>query len=161
MNDIIDDLDEDNLNSEENSQFDPQLLDGEYERMGNEGEKVVEQMMEMDNIIKNSGWLDDSLDGIPGIDLTVVQPQVLQPASKWDAAAENARQHYINEKSQNIPAHPNKDKKSVSYMLDNDVKIVDKSYLLKTFKPNDQKSQDLTNDTTRKFDLNSEQECAF
>ena len=46
-------------------------------------------------------------------------------------------------------------------MLDNDVKIVDKSYLLKTFKPNDQKSQDLTNDTTRKFDLNSEQECAF
>jgi len=56
-------------------QVDSHLLDEEYEHIGKEGERVIRQMMEMDEIIKNSGWLDKSHDGLPTVNLSVVEPE--------------------------------------------------------------------------------------
>jgi hypothetical protein len=52
-------------------------------------------MMEMSNIIKNCGWLNDCVDGLPNVDTSAVQPEVIQAASKWDAAVQAKRQQYI------------------------------------------------------------------
>ena len=42
----------------------------------------------MDNIIKNSGWMNESIDGLPSVNLSPVQPEVQQAAGKWDAAVQ-------------------------------------------------------------------------
>ena len=44
--------------------------------------------MEMDNIIKNSGWMQESVDGIPNRELDFIQPETIQSASKLDAAVQ-------------------------------------------------------------------------
>ena len=44
--------------------------------------------MEIDNIIKNSGWMQESVDGIPNTELDIIQPEIIQSASKWDAAVQ-------------------------------------------------------------------------
>jgi len=86
--DILEDLDNEKLNSGENFEVDDQILDTEYDRIGEKGQRTIEQMMDMDNIIKECGWLNDCVDGVPVVDLTPAQPEVLQGASKWDAAVQ-------------------------------------------------------------------------
>ena len=53
-NEVLDDLDHDQLHAGEDFETNEQPDDG-YDRIGAEGQKVIEQMMEMENIIKNSG----------------------------------------------------------------------------------------------------------
>ena len=66
--------DDDQFYEGEEFQVDSHLSDEEYEHIGKEGERVIRQMMEMDEIIKNSGWLDKSHNGLPTVDLSVVKP---------------------------------------------------------------------------------------
>jgi hypothetical protein len=45
-------------------------------------------MLEMDDIIKNCGWTDASVDGLHSIDIPPVQLEVFQNASRWDPAVQ-------------------------------------------------------------------------
>ncbi|KIM84091.1 hypothetical protein PILCRDRAFT_56716, partial [Piloderma croceum F 1598] len=69
MDALLDDLDNENLIEGEDFGIDEHQVNGEYDRIGKEGEKVIEQMMEMDHIVKNSGWLNECVDGLPLVDL--------------------------------------------------------------------------------------------
>jgi hypothetical protein len=50
------------------------------------------------------------MDGLPSVDLAVVQPDILQEASKWDAAVQVKRQQLLNEKNCHIPSRPTQKK---------------------------------------------------
>jgi len=81
------DLDDDLLHSGANFEVENDGIDAEYDKIGEEGTKVIHQMLEMDNIIKNCGWTDASVDGLPLIDISPVQPEIPQNASSWDASS--------------------------------------------------------------------------
>jgi hypothetical protein len=83
-NEMLDDLDEDELNSEANLEDDNHILDSEYDRIGDQGRWLVEQMMETANIVKNSGWMNESIDGVPEHDTNAIQPERMQGVAKWD-----------------------------------------------------------------------------
>ena len=102
----MEDLDEEQLNSGENFEIDSLIIDDEYDRIGNEGEKVIEQMMEMDNIVKNCGWMNECIDGLPNVDTNAIQPDIIQGASKWDAAVQVKQQQYIEEKNSKYAKSP-------------------------------------------------------
>ena len=59
--------------------------------------------------------------------------------------------HIISKSSFKIKADPN----------ENDVKIIDRSYLQKSFKAKSAVAQKLINETVQEFTLNAEQERAF
>jgi len=59
----------------------------------------------------------------------VVQPDILQGATKWDAAVQAKRQQFIDEKTQHIPSNPKLNKRSNDDSLGNNVRIVDRKYL--------------------------------
>jgi len=115
-------------------------------------------MLEMDGIIKNSGWMNESIDGLSSVDLSPVQPKVMQGASKWDAAVQTKRQQYLDEKSRHMPNHPGKTKQN---KFNNSVKIINKEYLQNGFKHTDQSAHDAIDNIIAKFSLNCEQERAF
>ena len=58
----------------------------------------------MDNIVKNCGWMGESIDGVSDIDLNIVQPEIIQGASKWDAAVQAKQQEFL-EKNHHMPAY--------------------------------------------------------
>ena len=118
---MLDDLDDDQLNSGESFENDKHVEDGHYDRIGNEGKHVIEQMMEMDNIIKNSGWMQESVDGIPNTELNIIQPEIIQSASKWDAAVQAKQQQFLEEKNCHMPTHPNSKQLKKDETFGNDV----------------------------------------
>ena len=118
-------------------------------------------MLEMDNIIKNSGWMNENVDGLSSVNLSPVHSEVLQAASKWDAAIQAKRQQYLDEKNSNMPNHQKILGKIKHNEIHNEVKIVNKEYLQKDFKHIEKSVQDGIDKTVTEFNLNSEQEHAF
>jgi hypothetical protein len=161
LQDLPDDFDENLLHTGDDFELNNEDFDSEYDQIGKEGDKIIQQMLEMDNIIKNSGWMNESVDGLPSVDLSPVQPEVLQAASKWEAAVQAKRQQYIDEKNRNMPNHPKLLEKTQENGYHNEVKIINKDYLQRDFKHIEKSAQDVIDKTVADFNLNSEQERAF
>jgi hypothetical protein len=121
-NEILDDLDEDELNSGENFEDDNHISEAEYDRIGDEGRRVVEQMMEMDNIVKNCGWMNESIDGAPECDINAIQPERMQGAAKWDAVVQAKKQEILEERKHHMPTHPTSKKNPEGEKSDDNVK---------------------------------------
>ena len=136
-------------------------MDEQFEHIGQEGERVIRQMMEMEGIVKNSGWLDDSDDGLPTVDLKAVEPEIFQVASKWDTAVQNRHQQYLDKKYSHIPTHPTHRKNTSNHMLNGEVKIVDKVYLEKSYNLTNTEAASTVDMTVKEFNLNCDQEQAF
>jgi len=132
-------------------------IDAEYDKIGEEGTKVIHQMLEMDNIIKNCGWTDASVDGLPLIDISPVQPEILQNASSWDAAVQVKQQQYLDEKNHHMPSHPTSKENLKLDLFSNNVKITNKSFLQKVFKHEDKIISDVVDSTVHEFNLNADQ----
>ena len=132
-NEILDDLDEDELNSGENFEDDNHILEAEYDRIANERRWLVEQMMEMDNIVKNCGWMNESIDGVPEYDTNAIQPERMQGAAKQDAVVQAKKQEVLEERKHHMSTNPMSEKNPKGERSDDNVKIVDKSYLEKRF----------------------------
>jgi hypothetical protein len=81
-NKMLNDSDEDELNSGANFEDENNILDPEYDRIGDEERQPVEQMVKMDNIVKNCGWMNESIDGVPEHDTDAIQPERMQSAAK-------------------------------------------------------------------------------
>lgn len=101
------------------------------------------------------------MDGLPSVDLAVVQPDILQEASKWDAAVQVKRQQLLNEKNRHIPSRPTQKKNSKTDALGTDVRIVDKKFLEQTYHTGNESSQNIIDCTVKDFSLNTDQERAF
>jgi len=89
-------------------------------------------MAEIQKIVTSAGWLDQCPDGNTHMDFTEINPEELPP-SRWDAAVQEKRQQVLAERNQALPAQSGKGVGKDPNQ--NDVKIVDRSYLEKTLKP--------------------------
>ena len=124
-------------------------------------ENFEKRLEEMKRIIISSGWLDQSTDGLPDVDLTVYGPDVMQAAHKWQAAVQAKRQQLIAEKNKNMPKQQDNKYTTRKDPLTDDVKVVNKAYLDKTYRAGTTKEQDIIESTCSKYNLNTDQERAF
>ena len=85
-------------------------------------------------------------------------PETLPP-SQWDATVQEQRQQVLSERNKALPAQSGK--RAGKDPNQNNVQIVDRSYLQKDFKAQSDVAQNLIEDVIEKFELNSDQERAF
>jgi len=130
----------------------------QYTSIGKRGHQRIEQMAEIQKIVTSAGWLDQCSDGPMQLDFAEINPEELPP-SRWDAAVQEKRQQVLSDRNQALPAQSGK--KFGKDPNQNDVQIVDRSYLERNFKAQSEAAQNLIEGVVMKFDLNSEQERAF
>src|SRR6202167_2696649 len=130
----------------------------QYTSVGKKGQQRLEQMAEIQKIVTSAGWLDQCPDGPPSMDFTQIEPEELPP-SQWDAAVQEKRQQVLVERNKALPTQSGK--QTSKDPNQNDVQIVDRSYLQKNFKAQSETAQKLIEDVIEKFELTSEQERAF
>jgi hypothetical protein len=126
--------------------------------VGKKGQQRLEQMAEIQKIVTSTGWLDQCLDGPLSMDFIEIEPEELPP-SQWDAAVQEKHQQVLVERNKALPAQS--EKKSGKDPNQNDVQIVDRSYLQKNFKAQSETAQKLIEDVIEKFELTSDQERSF
>ena len=115
-------------------------------------------MAKIQKIATSTGWLDQCSDGPSSMPFTEIEAEQLTP-SQWDAAVQQKCQQTLDERNESLPAqsknHSGKDPNL------NDVRIVDRSYLQKSFKAQSETDQKLIGVVVDKFELTSDQERAF
>jgi hypothetical protein len=82
--------------------------------------------------LEDVGWTDKSQNGFDRIDKTLVTPGHMHNGLKWKALIEEKRQKVLEDRNRHIPS-----KSSFRIKADpneNEVKIIDRSYLQKSFK---------------------------
>ena len=62
------------------------------------------QMTEIQKIITSAGWLDNSPNGLPKVDLNEVEPEEELSPTQWKAAVKAKRQELLAERNKSIPA---------------------------------------------------------
>ena len=130
----------------------------QYTSIGKRGQQRIQQMAEIQKIVTSAGWLDQCPGDPPSLDFKNIEPEKLPP-SQWNAAVQDQHQQVLAERNKALPAQSGK--KSGKDMNQNDVQIVDRSYLQKDFKVQSDVAQKLIEDVIQKFSLNPEQERAF
>ena len=153
-----DNFDDDSYNDGSDFAVHEEHEEDQYTFVGKKGQQRMEQMAEIQKIVTSAGWLDQCPDGPPSMDFAEIEPEELPP-SQWDAAVQEKRQQVLAERNKALPAQSGK--KSGKDPNQNDVRIVDRSYLQKNFKAQSETAQKLIEDVVEKFELTSEQERAF
>jgi hypothetical protein len=116
--------------------------------------KQSRDMAKVEEIMHTSGWFDKSPDGLPEVgDLKPITPSCIRPGKEWETIVQNQKQEVLAERSKNLPSR--KDGPAPVQHSD-EVKIVDKSYLNKTFKADAVKDQEFIDTTVKDFELNIE-----
>src|ERR1700723_3482107 len=115
-------------------------------------------MAEIPKIVTSAGWLDQCPDGPPSMDFTQIEPEEL-PSSQWDAAVQGKHQQVLAERNKALPTQSGK--QTGKDPNQNDVQIVDRSYLQKNFKAQSKSAQKMIEDVVERFELTSDQERAF
>ena len=87
-----------------------------------------------------------------------VEPSIFQNGPRWKASVDQERQKILAERTKNIPS---KSLKNISDPNENNVQVVDRSYLQRSFKAKLKSDQNLVTSTVKDFSLNPEQERAF
>src|SRR5215471_18389348 len=120
-------------------------------------------MREMENIVRNAGWLDKSPDGLPCMgNLTPVIPDVFKDGMSWRKDVLEKRKEVQEKKQVHVPDTVDNDKDGKTFTSYDEVKIVDMSYLSKDFKAiGGVVEQEIIDTTVLEFCLNKEQERAF
>ena len=103
----------------------------QYTSVGKKGQQRIQQMVEIQKIVTSAGWLDQCPGGPPSLDFKKIEPKELPP-SHWDATVQGKHQKVLAERNKALPAQSGK--KTGKNMNQNDVQIVDRSYLQKDFK---------------------------
>ena len=129
-----------------------------YTKLGNFGKTSLVEMEATRIGVTEAGWLDDSPNGLTTVDTVPLQPQVIQKGSRWKATVEEEKQKILADRSKNIPT---KSLKMMSDSKENNVKIIDQSYLQRKFKAKIVADNKLIDDTVQEFFLNTKQERAF
>ena len=132
--------------------------ENQYTSIGKKGQQILEQMAEIQKIVTSAGWLDQCPGGPPSLNFERIEPEKLPP-SRWEATVQEQRQHILAERNKAHPAQSGK--RTGKDPNQNDVQLVDRSYLQKDFKVQSDNAQKLIEDVIQKFLLNSEQESTF
>src|ERR1700728_2111418 len=154
-NDILDD---DNYKNNDDFIVHEEYEADQYTSVGKKGQQRMEQMAEIQKIVTSAGWLDQCPDGPLSMEFSEIGPEELPP-SQWDAVIQEKRQQVLSERNKALPAQSGK--QSGKDPNQNDVQIVDRSYLQKNFKAESETAQKLIEDVIEKFELTFDQERAF
>jgi len=135
---------------------------GHCSTLGPYGKVQEAQMVATENSVRNAGWLDESPDGIATRRNAMLEPEIVQPSQSWKAAVQGRRQEVLAERNKNIPAiqHRNTNN-SLKDKNENNVTIIDQSYLNRNFKFKSQTDQLLIDQIVCSWRLNTGQERAF
>jgi hypothetical protein len=160
--DIINDLDDDD--NFEGADFGDDEPDDDndygvnkYSKLGRLGKLRHQEMEETRLGLTEAGWLDNSPNGLDK-NKSQIEPSLLQKGSKWKASVDQERQKILAERNKNIP---NKVYKNIPDPNENNVQVIDRSYLQKIFKAKLKSDQKLITSTVKDYSLNTEQERAF
>jgi hypothetical protein len=107
------------------------------------------------------GWTNQNAGLLPeGLNLSP-DPIPPQAPALWKATVSQKRAEILEERARNLPAKANSGTEplSSSSFVPNDVRIVNKSYLSRSF--SSKEWQQTTNDVSKQFQLNEEQDRAF
>jgi hypothetical protein len=119
-------------------------------------------MQEVENIMRNAGWLDKSPDGLPDVEVKVpIIPNINRDGSYWRKEVLARKKEVLANKNQHAPLQTNEDDKNKDYNGYDKVEIVNMSFFNKSFKADSIAEQNIIDDTVRDFNLNTEQERAF
>ena len=121
--------------------------------------KKLEQMREIEEIIRNAGWLDKSSNGMFSIEKTLVQPSSDYIGTHWKMLIAEAKEAVLKERAKFIPVD-NEEKPLQSHNYD-EVIVNDISYINKHYHAEIEQHQAIIEDTIVEFKLNVEQERAF
>ncbi|KAF9455717.1 hypothetical protein BDZ94DRAFT_1293114 [Collybia nuda] len=156
--DLLNDLDEDNADFYDGADFGftEDINDephNQYIGLGKIGKSKLYEMEATRIGVKEAGWLDESPNGIDLVNKVPLHPEIIQSGAKWKAAVLAERNRHLPEKKAfgNQALDPNQ----------NNVKIVDQSYLTKKFKLKEKADYEIIKNTINNFELNTEQERAF
>jgi hypothetical protein len=136
-----------------------------FMRLGKNGILKQAEMDAMKHCMKAAGWLDNSPNGLDSVKEKPIEPSCIQLGSKWKATVNDKRKEVLSERNTcnvgttlNKPAagHANSET-----FVENQVKIVDRSYLSRSFEAQTKLSQDHINSVVHDKTLNEEQERAF
>jgi hypothetical protein len=160
-NDMLENLDESTQAYDDDGPIDTTLDESAYLSCGHspESDKKIRQMNEIERIVKNAGWLDESPDGVDSIDTTEFRPTVVANGSKWHSIVQTAKQAILRDRIKNLPSEI--ERKGNDDIDSNEVKIGDISYLRKNFQAEQVEQQNMIDETVTEFHLNTEQERAF
>jgi len=122
----------------------------QYTSIGKRGHQRIEQMAEIQRIVTSAGYLDQCPDGLTPIDFAEINPEELPP-SRWVAAVQEKCQQVLAERNRDLPAQSIK--KVGKDLNQNDVQIVDRSYLEKRFKAQSEAAQNLIEDVELNLNL--------
>jgi len=140
---------------QENDEFNAE----KYSTVGRLAQLKQNEMTATRMALEDVGWTDQSPNGLDKIDKTPVIPEHMHNGLKWKALIEEKRQEVLAETNKHIPSKYNFRKKVDPN--ENNVKIIDRSYLQKSFKAKSAAAQKLIDETVQEFTLNTEQERAF
>ena len=128
-------------------------ITGKSERM------CTELMTDVRRMLVSLGWTDCNADLLPdGLNLSP-SPIHPQTPAEWKAAVSNKRAEILEERARNLPANAGLDTATSTSFVPNDVRVVDKSYMSRSFSS---KAWDqTTKDVSKQFHLNEEQDRAF
>jgi len=162
--DMLERLDDNNTQQpyDESDPVETMLDENPYLSSGHspESDKKLRQMIEIEMIVRNAGWLDKIIDGADPIDKEEFRPEKNQSASKWNETVQSAKQKILHDRNKNIPSEEEVQGRSPHVNWD-EVKIADISYLKRNFRAERAEQQSFIDDTVAEFHLNKEQERAF
>jgi hypothetical protein len=130
-----------------------------YTTIGKLSQSKQNEMTATRMALEDIGWTDDSPNGLEHIDKTPVIPECMHHGLKWKSIIEEKKQEALAKRNKHIPSNSN-------FKMDvdpneNDVKIVNQSYLQKSFSAKSIRDQNRIVETIQLFNLNTEQERAF
>ena len=118
-------------------------------------------MTDVRRMLASLGWTNHNADLLPdGLNLSR-EPIRPQTPAHWKSAVSNKRAQILEERARNLPTNVGLDTKALSSssFTPNDVRVVNKSYLSRSFLSKEW--EQTTKDVSKQFQLNEEQDRAF
>lgn len=165
MQGFFDDADEETMQLMADAGF-KESIDDDLDEINSHGRKVNADMQTATTILQTSGALEPGINNQTGIPDFADQIQTggTIPASQWKQALANKRLALLEEQNHQMMERAQEKKKAKIHIPDDmvdETKVVDKSYLCKSFKAKQAEDQARINNIAEEFTLNEEQERAY
>ena len=137
----------------------------QFMRLGKYGTLKQAEMDAMKHCMQAAGWLEDSPNGLETVIDKPIEPTLVQLCSKWKLTVNDKRKEVLAERN-----HSNIGTTLTNLgtghtisesFIENQVKVVDNSYLSRSYEASTKLSQDSINSVVKDKTLNQEQERAF
>jgi Helitron helicase-like domain at N-terminus/PIF1-like helicase len=151
----LDQSEDDDIDEEEEEKI------NKYADISERGQVLQAQMISAANSVISAGWLDNSPDGLHSISTIPVQPTTEMQGNKWKVVIQEKREEIVNLRYSKMLKASTETIKDETCFNDNNVRVVNQSYLDRSFKCESNTVRLIMDETIELFKLNTEQERAF